>query len=153
MPAARSRGFTLIELMITVVVIAILGAIAYPSYTSYVQRGQRSSAQQLMADIANRQQQYMLDAKQYTTALDATGINVSADGWVCNAASCTNPRYTVVVQVDNTATPPIFRVKATPTAIQASDGHLTYDQSGRKTRTAAAPPDIPTAVPGPDLGW
>jgi type IV pilus assembly protein PilE len=149
----RSRGFTLIELMIVVAVIALLAAIAYPSYQTYVMKGQRSAAQQLMVDIANKQQQYLLDAKQYTTALDSTGLTMVADGWTCTAASCTNARYTVTVAIDNAATPPIFRAKAVPTAVQLSDGYLTYDQNGRKTRTAAAPPDIPTAVPGPDLGW
>ena len=134
MPTSRSRGFTLIELMITVVVVAILGAIAYPSYTSYIKRGQRSAAQQLMADIANREQQYLLDAKSYTAALDSTGLNVSADGWACTAASCTNPRYTVTVAVNNTATPPTFTVTATPTALQSSDGCMTYNQSAQKTR-------------------
>jgi len=138
------RGFTLIELMITVVVVAILAAIAYPSYTSYVQRGQRSAAQQLMADIANRQQQFLLDAKQYTAALDSTGLNVVADGWTCVAAACTNPRYSVAVAVDNAATPPSFTITATPTAIQETDGVLTYNQSGQKTRKVSG---------GPDLGW
>lgn len=134
MPNSRARGFTLIELMITVVVIAILSAIAYPSYTSYVKRGQRSAAQQLMADIANREQQYMLDAKSYTAALDSTGLNVSGDGWTCTAASCTNPRYTVTVAVNNAATPPTFTVTATPTTLQASDGCMTYNQAAQKTR-------------------
>lgn len=137
-------GFTLIELMITVVVIAILGAIAYPSYTSYVQRGQRSSAQQLMADIANKEQQYLLDAKTYTAALDSTGLNMAADGWTCTAASCTNARYAVTVVVDNAATPPTFTITATPTAVQASDGTMTYNQSGQKTRSVSG---------GPNLGW
>ena len=134
MPNSRSRGFTLIELMITVVVIAILSAIAYPSYTNYVMRGQRSAAQQLMADIANREQQYLLDAKSYTAALNSTGLNVSGDGWTCTAASCTNPRYTVTVAVDNAATPPTFTVTATPTTLQQKDGCMTYNQNGQKTR-------------------
>jgi type IV pilus assembly protein PilE len=140
-----SKGFTLIELMIVVVVIAILGAIGYPSYTSYIKRGQRSSAQQLMSDIANKEQQYLLDAKQYTTALDSTGLNMSADGWTCTAAACTNTRYSVAVAVDNAATPPTFTVTATPTTIQASDGYLTLNQSMQKTRALT--------LGGANLGW
>src|SRR2546430_1240950 len=61
----KSVGFTLIELMITVVVIAILAAIAYPSYQDHLRKGRRASAQAFMVDAANRQQQYLLDARNY----------------------------------------------------------------------------------------
>lgn len=141
----RNRGFTLIELMIVVAVVALLSAIAYPSYQSYVQRGQRSSAQQLMVDIGNKQQQYLLDAKQYTAALDSTGLTMVADGWTCTAAACTNARYSIAVTVDNTATPPTFAITATPTTVQASDGFLTYNQNGQKTRAIT--------LGGTNLGW
>src|SRR5688500_9870500 len=58
----QSRGFTLIELMVTVAIVAILAAIAYPSYTNYIVRSNRSAAQGYMLELSNLEQRYLLDA-------------------------------------------------------------------------------------------
>lgn len=137
-----SRGFTLIEVMIVVVVIGILASIALPSYTAYMKRGYRSQAEQLMSEIGSRQVQYMLDARKYTATIGSSGLNVAnKDGWVCTT-NCVNGRYTVAVTVVN-GPPPAFFVTATPEGAQADDGilYLNADtlgaySEGLKTRTA-----------------
>jgi len=131
-----NRGITLIELMIVVAVIAILGAVAYPSYQSYIIRAKRSAAQQLMLKIANRQEQYMLDRRQYTATLGSGGLNIVEEGWTCSGTTCSNDRYDVTSPVDNTATPPTYTVTAVPKTgtPQASDGTLTLNNLGSKTR-------------------
>lgn len=144
----RATGFTLVELLITVVVVGILAAIAYPSYEGYLKRSRRSEAQQLLASIANREAQYLLDSRMYTDVIGATGLNANTERWTCTPTaaptSCTNGYYTITAAPDNTKTPPEFTATATAAGKQASDGNLTINEKGEKVRQVGS---------GPNLGW
>lgn len=126
----RSAGFTLIELMITVVVVAIIAAIAYPSYQDHLRKGRRASAQAFMMELANREQQYLMDARAYAISAGAlTALNATVPSEVARF-------YTVTIGPAAATTPPTYTITATPTAgsVQESDGVLTLDQVGGKTR-------------------
>ena len=136
-------GFSLVELMIVIVVIGVLSAIAFPSYTKYAMRGKRSAAENLVMEIASKEQQYILDARQYTNEIGNSGLNIpSRDGWTC-ATTCTNSYYTVSVAADNSATPPSFTITAAAQGSQAADGNISYGSTGAKSRI----------VGGVDQGW
>ena len=73
--ASRFGGFTLIEVMITVAVIAILAAVALPNYVEYVTRSKLVEAKTNLSDMRTRLEQYFLDNRAYpaTCAAYATG--------------------------------------------------------------------------------
>ncbi len=63
-----ARGFTLIEVMITVAIVAILSAIALPSYTAYVQRSRVPPALDALSALATRLEQRFQDTGNYANA-------------------------------------------------------------------------------------
>lgn len=71
----RHRGFTLIELMITVAIVGILAAIAIPNYQQYVERARRSEGQAALQNAMGRQESYY---SQYLTY--APSVEVLANG-------------------------------------------------------------------------
>ncbi len=78
----QTRGFTLIEVMITVAIIGILAAIALPSYTEYIRRGRLVDATNLLAGGRANMERYFQDNRTYASVVvGATTINPP-----CNAA-------------------------------------------------------------------
>ncbi len=65
MGSSSFGGFTLIEVMITVAVIAILAAVALPSYIEYVTRSKLVEAKTNLSDMRTRLEQYFLDNRKY----------------------------------------------------------------------------------------
>lgn len=123
----RQRGFTLIELMITVVIVGLLAAVAYPSYRNSMIKTRRAAAQTALADIAQRQQQYLMDARSFTTSLTDLKVTLPSD---------VSTYYTVTITT-TAGPPPTFTAQAVPVSSQsqASDGTLAINNAGTKTRT------------------
>ena len=87
----RARGFTLIEVMITVTIVAILAAIAVPAYQDHVMRGRIAEATSQLGVLQTRIEQHFLDTRSYAgapgCALDTTTSRVFDFG--CSALTAT----------------------------------------------------------------
>ena len=127
--------------MITVAIVGILSAVAYPAYTQYIVRANRSAAQSFMATVGNKQEQSMLNARSYFSVVDGTPLQWTAVSTVVPAE--VSNHYTVTVAAVNAAgNPPSFTVTATPKASQASKDSkckvLTLTNLGIKGKTGTA---------------
>lgn len=122
---ASGRGFTLIEMIVVMAIIAILASIAIPNYSEYVIRSNRSAAQAFITDVASRQAQFFLDRRTYAAAIADLNLAPAPDLAV---------RYAVAINV--VAGPPLaYTVTATPIGPQLRDrcGAMTINQAGNKT--------------------
>ena len=121
----RNSGFTIIELMIVLVIVAILLALAYPSYIDYVRKGKRGDAQQALLNWAVNQEIWRSNHPTYAGLGDLPAPSTDY--------------YTYDFDVDPTAT--VYTLQATAQGDQANDkarngtscATLTLDQSGVKS--------------------
>lgn len=129
----QAEGFTLIELLVAVAIVGILAAIAVPSYATYMQKSRRASAQSHLMDIAQRQQQYLLDARAYAPDMVALGISTPSDVSLYYSPI-------TITSVNTPGTPPSFTVTAVPISSQVNDicGTLGIDNVGNKTASTGA---------------
>lgn len=133
----RQTGLTLVELLIVMVIVAVLAAIAFPSYQGQQRKGSRAAAQSLLVHVANRQAQYILDARNYAVGPGALAslevalpVEVAAFYTIAieNASGGTAP-----------TTPPSFTIRALPIGgtRQEADGELRLTHDGAKSRAGS----------------
>ena len=125
------RGFTLIELMITVAIVGILATIAYPLYTDQVRKSRRVDARSLVLQAANREEQIYTARNAYVSGMDALGLSEVTD----------NGAYKVTATAKGSDDQG-YRITATAVAAKGQDQDtcrtLSVDESGRRTAWTGA---------------
>ena len=116
-PARVSQaGISMIEILIALVIISILGAIAYPSYKDRVYSGRRAEAKTALSDLATRLESYYAKTNTYATATIGTGAATD----VLSTGTTSQGFYTLTIDPLNT-TATAYRIVAAPVGVQAGD--------------------------------
>lgn len=169
MKPARMRGFTLIELMIVVAIVAILAAIAYPSYTNSVLKGKRAQGRTALAELLQQQERYMTQRNCYlgfitsasyvatatapSPATDCGGVTTTSVPFkTFSGDSQTNAAYLLFADVcpgggGTLAISECVRVNAQPVGTDLIAGTLWMTSTGTKGCTGTA------SVSNPSLCW
>ena len=129
------NGFTLIELMIAVAIVAILAAIAYPSYTEQVARSRRGDGQAALLETAQWIERQYTISNAYNKKGDGTTLNTAA---LPALKAKTAESYTISLGTAAAASAPTadkFWLRVVPTGPMAADkcGNLALDSTGQKS--------------------
>jgi type IV pilus assembly protein PilE len=133
----RQQGFTLIEVMIVTVIIAILASIAIPSYTSYITRGKIAEATTNLSDLRVKMEQSYQDNRKYGTG-GACGVTMPATTANGNIKYFT---FSCASANANTVGDQTYTLTATGTDPALQGFAYTINQANNKATTIAAPAD------------
>jgi prepilin-type N-terminal cleavage/methylation domain-containing protein len=135
----RNKGFTLIELMVTVAIVAMLVAIAYPSYRNYVIRGQLTNATNGLSAVSANMERYFQDNRTY----------VAANGFTPPCSTAT-PYGTFTVSCPTTPTATTYQLQAVGSGNTAGFSFF-IDQQSNQSSTVAPP--APSGWTSCTTGW
>jgi type IV pilus assembly protein PilE len=123
------RGFTLIELMITIAIIGILSTIALPAYNDYVIRGKLTEATATLSDLRFQMERYYQDNRRYTT---------TAGGDTCGVAAPTgdNAKYFNYTCAPDESDQTFIWTATGRDSASMSDYSFTIDEANNRTTTA-----------------
>ncbi|MDG1819329.1 MAG: type IV pilin protein [Porticoccaceae bacterium] len=114
------KGFSLIELMIVVAIVAILGAIAYPSYRDSITDARRTDAQAVLMEAAQYMERFYTENNRYDE--DTGGTAVALPSQLAESPRDSGTKYyDLAVQASTRST---YTLRATPKNAQAGDGFL-----------------------------
>jgi type IV pilus assembly protein PilE len=127
-----ARGFTLIEMMIVVAIVAILASIALPAYTGHVVRASRVQAQAELLELASLQEKIFLNSNNYSASVTAAYNGTSTGGLGRSSGQTNDGRYTLALDISTPSQ--TFVLTATPVSggTQAADGNISVSESGRR---------------------
>ena len=144
-PYCRGQGgFTIIEMMVVVAIVAILTAIILPNYQDAVRKSRRADGRSALTEMASKQEQFFAQNNTYTTTVDAEGTGLGMGKTTSNKGYY---NLTAAAGACGSITR-CYLLTATATDVQDADTpchKLTLDSTGRRhgyTKGGAANSDV-----------
>jgi type IV pilus assembly protein PilE len=147
MRARSTGGYTLIEVLVTIVILSILAGIAIPAYTAQVRKSRRTDARTAVLDIAGREERLFSTTNSYSTTPSDIGYGAAAATFPMPVGD--GGYYSV--SVTTAAGPPAtFTVTATPVSGKGQDkdaqcASFAVDQTGKQTALDSGGSDATSA--------
>ena len=126
----KLKGFTLVEVMIVVAIVAILAAIALPSYQKSVSKGRRTDAMAALQGLAQAMERHYMTTGAYTGA--ATGGANTGAPTIFSTKSPIDGSQTFYNLSISSATATTYTLTADPTNGQEGDGNITLTETGAR---------------------
>ncbi|KAI3590112.1 hypothetical protein D9X30_5695 [Cupriavidus sp. U2] len=134
---AGARGFTLIELMITVMIVGILAAVAIPQYQQFVTKSRRAEAKAGLARVQGALERYFTVNNTYTVDPSALKLTKCDDAKTPSGDTCESTNYIITIAPSGGSIATGFQLTATPVANRQDPvcGNFTVDNLNVKTST------------------
>jgi type IV pilus assembly protein PilE len=141
--APRAKGFTLVELMVTVVIGAILISIAIPAYSSYVLKSHRTDAKSALVDLASLEERYFSTQNTYTSVPSQLGYTGGAPPFTVGSGYYQITNITTTLPIAPTSsttvgTPATYTITATAYGSQQQQDTQCYTFTINSAGTQAA---------------
>jgi len=145
-PRRTLAGFTLLEVMITVVIVGILASIALPSYNYFITRSRITEATNTLSNMRTQMEKWFMDHRSYDDGTGKCGIEAAVPNLIATYNADANNKFTIDCPAVAQST---YRLRATGAGAMAG---FVYEINEQNNKTTTAVPSGWT-LPSPSTCW